>query len=273
LKKYLSFFIKIVIIFAAWIVFTIALWALLFNCIYTGIILIIYSAGLVFIIILNKYYKLISLGGLILITLILLISYKSSIQEVNGQIRKLAVHHDHQTAFNLKDKFGIYGLNLAMGLAALPVYPEASIETLLLILPAGTNQIRVFHSSFAAQSFLVRDTIKKQTVLLENKTGKAVLKPVRLIWNSSLSYSRFGTGEARVSLALNYAELQIEAEKRKSRWFGKIIISIKVTYPESAKAILLKDPKLIVDEGLFHGLQDSGWLFPYTAVWVYERWL
>ncbi|HOX75968.1 MAG TPA: hypothetical protein PLB27_14705, partial [Bacteroidales bacterium] len=86
----------------------------------------------------------------------------------------------------LNEKISIYGLNLILGLVALPVYPEVAKETLYLCIPSK-NDVRTFNGDFFLKSRKIRKAIES------NES--------RVSW-SAVEFT-FGHRESRFALALN----------------------------------------------------------------------
>ena len=79
----------------------------------------------------------------------------------------------------------------------------------------------------------------------------------------------FGHLEARYALALNGGTATIKAKKKGKRSIFEVTLKIYVKYPRKGYVLLLKQPKLRVEEGLFWRLQEAGWLHPYWAEWKF----
>jgi hypothetical protein len=201
--------------------------------------------------------------------------WRVPVREVDRSIESLARRAKSPagiSSLSLRDKLGIYGLNVAMGLAALPLYPEAATETLLLMVPPDpTSGRRVFRSSFAMRSTQVRDVVESFKALLRSAKGNtAVLEPVRVSWPST-AYRQLGGSEARVALALNPSDVSAVARRSGRGWEIEVRVEVRVEYPKSASVRLIESPQLRVEEGLFWALQEAGWLHPYTAVWEFQE--
>ena len=222
----------------------------------------------------GKFRKIFFVAGTVCYIILLILTYKVPISEINAGINRLSakIHKSNEaSSLNLKEKIGVYGLNIIMGLAAFPVYPEASLETLFLIFPAPKGESRIFHSNFAERSDLVRHKIYDFNILLNSRKENIVLfGPERLKWRDE-AYKKFGSAEERVALALNSGDLTINAQRSGGGWKELVSIRVKVKYMQYSQTLILSDPELIVDEGLFRVLEDCGWLQPYYAVWVYEK--
>ncbi len=118
--------------------------------------------------------------GLILLLSTIHIPFK----EVNGRIRYLASKPRNEKSvmsFSTRQKMGIYGLNIMMGVLAYPIYPEVSRETLMMIFPSPKNGIRTFESDFSLKSKKVRTLLKTYNKTL--KKGKATRLKKRIYWS------------------------------------------------------------------------------------------
>jgi len=193
------------------------------------------------------------------------------IGEVDRQVEVLSRKNRHDlSAFDLRDRVGIYGLNTLMGVVGYPLYPEASKETLLMAFEPGPLARRVSYSDFGLGSRKVRLRLKEFADSLRLDDGASVRSygPVRIEWNKA-EY-RLTEPESRYSLALNQTVLTAQAERCGERWLIDVRHEVEVKYRDSALVTLIARPRLRVDEGLFRVLQDCGWLHPYTAEWRFQ---
>ena len=124
-----------------------------------------------------------------------------------------------------------------------------------MLKPSSRNREIIFRDSFFLESKTIQEAIK-------NYDG-----PTRLFWESS--HYAFGEPEARVALALNGGTLSMEA--------GVVRVSVPVSWPQYSfpadkkrATVLIKNPPIRIQEGLFWVLEREGWIFPYTAVWESE---
>jgi hypothetical protein len=188
------------------------------------------------------------------------------IAEVDRQVEALSRKTRHDiSAFDLRDRIGIYGLNIVMGVVGYPLYPEASRETLLMMLEPGPSGRRVFHSEFGLGSRKLREKLSDFAASLgsDDTASTRTLGPVRIEWGKS-DY-RLTEPEARYALALNQTSLTAKAERRGNRWMIDVRHEMEVKYPDSALVTLISRPRLRMEEGLFWVLQNHGWLHPYTT--------
>jgi hypothetical protein len=188
------------------------------------------------------------------------------ISEVDRQVEALSRKNRYDSsAFDLRDRLGIYGLNIVMGAVGYALYPEASKETLLMILGPGPLARRVFYSDFGLGSRKVRWRLIEfaASLQLDDSASSRGYGPVRIEWNKS-DY-RLSEPEARYALALNQTVLTANAERRGTRWLIDVRHEMEVKYPDSGMVTLITRPRLRMEEGLFSVLQNCGWLYPYTA--------
>jgi hypothetical protein len=185
------------------------------------------------------------------------------VREVDRKVEELSRKNRHDlSAFTLRDRLGIYGLNIVMGLVAYPLYPEASRETLLLLFPSPLAR-RLFHSEFALGSRKVRAQLREFRQRLAR--GDTAAAQMRIVWDAS-EY-RLTEPEARFALALNQTWLWLNARQTRNGWFIDVRHDVGIEYPDSAYVTLISRPRLRIEEGLFWVLQNCGWLHPYTAEW------
>ena len=249
----------------------ICIWAILFSSYYTAFIAFIGVAASLPIKTDSKRFWLTRMAVFITGSILLVTTYQVSINEINSRIGSLARKcrgNVGTSLFSTREKLGIYGLNIIMGTTAYPIYPEASKETLMLILPPPENGIRVIYSDFPLGSQKIRKVIKEFKIRLADSQNEE--KPrlqQRIIWPVS-EYS-FGKSEARYALALNPAYISLTALRNGLGWSIHSSITVKIRYPQSSYVTLLSRPELKVEEGLFWVLQQSGWLHPYTAEWKF----
>ncbi|MCG8571993.1 MAG: hypothetical protein MJB14_17805 [Spirochaetes bacterium] len=203
---------------------------------------------------------------------LLVFIYPVAISEVNKTIADLSQKLPDYTAYSTKDKIAIYGLNIAMGISGLLIYPEAAIETLLLIFPTPEDNQRNFNSGFALKSQKIKQKIEEYHAVLRNSQQQKIEFPAeRIAWKGLEIYKKLLDHEARVALALNPCFISASAEKIEDYWKLDIVCSIRCEYPQSSPSPLISQPELIVEEGLFWVLQKSGWLYPYTANWHFTQ--
>lgn len=190
--------------------------------------------------------------------------------EVNRKIQRLSAIPRAQgdlSRFTLKDKLGIYGLNLAMGAVAWPLYPEVSRETLWMVRPAPDG-LRTLPSDFALGSERVRGMLETFRARMPIEADAPDKKwEGRVAW--PLGEYALGHREARYALALNPSRVSLWSLRGERHRTIHGEVSVRVEYPASCRVRLLAHPELAVEEGLFWVLQQEGWLHPYTATWTF----
>jgi hypothetical protein len=193
------------------------------------------------------------------------------IGEVDRQVETLSRQNRHDpSAFDLRDRLGIYGLNIVMGVVGYPLYPEASKEVLLMMLNPGPSARRVFNSEFGLGSHKLKERLGEFAASLESDDSAPTRSygPVTIEW--SRSDYRLTEPEARYALAMNQTLLTAKAERRGGRWLIDVRHEVEIKYPDSLLVTLITRPRLRMEEGLFWVLQNYGWLHPYTAEWRFQ---
>jgi hypothetical protein len=188
------------------------------------------------------------------------------VREVDQQVERLSRKpRSDMSTFALRDRLGIYGLNIVMSAAGYPLYPEAAKETLLMMFDPGPLARRVFYTDFGLGSVKVGQRLGDFAARLrtDDTASSPSLGPVRIMWEKT-DY-RLNHPEARYALALNQTLLTARAERRGKRWLIDVQHEMEVKYPESLMVTLVTRPRLRMEEGLFWVLQNYGWLYPYVA--------
>lgn len=244
------------------------MWTLISN-IYTLAFWVVFSW---FIVVPNKIIKKVKHGRawFSITWLILAISSHSLvIFEVNHQFQYLASKLYRVNAvneFSLRDKCSIYGLNIIMGLSALTIYPHVASETLYMMIPPPGDGLRVFESNFPLGSKKIQAVIQKISKKLKTHSQlKQQLLKQQISWNTKQYL--FGNTEAAYALALNPAKLSVLAIPQGDYWKLEVLTLVKISYPKRSQVILIQQPELKLEEGLFWLLQQAGWLHTYTAEW------
>jgi hypothetical protein len=163
------------------------------------------------------------------------------------------INNDHELTFD--EKCNIYTLNIVISVFSFPLYPEVSLESLLLIFPTK-NGCRAFKNGFFLKSPKINKAIMAEC---GNDT-------IIVMWKLK-DYS-FGAKEARYALALNPCRIIKKKIGAKDIYETKV----RVEYPMKSEVTLMKYPiELKIEEGLFGYLQKAGWLHPYDAIWMGSR--
>ena len=149
---------------------------------------------------------------------------------------------------SFRENCNIYGMNLVLSAGGFLFFPEVAKETLLMVVP--NNKPYVSNNNFFMESKLIQKALKKNN----HKPGK-----IFVTWDAK-AYLDFG-GEARIALALNPCNLYVHKD-------NTISVEATMTYPPKFKAVLVQVPiKVQVQEGLFHYLEDIGWLHRYKIIY------
>ena len=247
-------------------------WSIIFQAYYLAFISLLGSLLLFPVYLHNKGLTRIRYSLLSILLIGFALTFNLSIAEIHNRLSILAKQTrsaDSTAAFTLRDKLGIYGLNIVMAASAYPVYPEISRQTLLMIFPRPDNQLRVFESDFALQSKKIR-LILSSFIRSLDKRGQTdtVSLEQRVHWDAR-DY-RFGHAESRYALALNPSNMTLTATRQQTKWLISVSLKVLCDYPQNSRVTLIEEPELAIEEGLFWVLQQEGWLHPYTADWRFQ---
>ena len=186
--------------------------------------------------------------GLLLIPLCLL-RYSQGVDRMMAKVQR------GPQALALHDRLALYGLNGAMGIAGgLLGAPEASVETLLLMVPSSGE--RHWESQrFPLCGPKVRAAVAREQQLAQ--AGAHSFAPRTLQWAVMEEGS-----STRVGLAMNPMALQTSRA-------GPILelqstVQVDYTAHYSMPLAQLGPVNLRVEQGLFHALEELGWLHPYA---------
>ena len=254
------------------VILLILVWALLFFAYYSAFLAFIGLLVFLPFKIIKRRYLLKRVAILLIGIFLLITTINFPIGEINKRIKTLAEKTRDESSlssFSVRDKIGIYGLNLMMGVFAYPIYPEISKETLMMIFPTPKSGIRIFHSNFAIKSQKIRGVLRDFKTDLISSQSEEELHTQKWIYWSIHDYG-LGSREASYALALNPSYISLKASKVDSGWLIDISIKVKCSYPKKSYVTLLSKPELKVEKGLFWVLQQEGWLFPYTAEWKFR---
>ena len=122
-------------------------WSVIFKVYYLSFFAFSFSVLLIPVKLHDKKLWISRISALCILFLILNLTLWIPVKTIDHRIKELSDKYVYSKAYReltIKDKIGIYGLNILMGLAAYPIYPEVSKETLYLIFPAPGDKIRVF---------------------------------------------------------------------------------------------------------------------------------
>ena len=263
---YSLFIVTLSIIFC--LIFLVCLWMIILHLYFSACLALALALLFIPIRLKNSFWWLYRMAFFIIIIIIVLGTVHVSIGEINNRIAHMAGKprsKDTLHLFSFRDKLGIYGLNLMMGISAYPIYPEISMETLLMVLPPPENGIRSFHSNFAINSREVRNVVREFNKTLSFTEDNEVSFQRRIYWN--IGEYTLGSKEARYALALNPADVFLHGFREDGKWYIDISLKVQCRYPQNSSVVLISSPELRIEEGLFWVLQEVGWLYPYTAEW------
>ena len=249
-EKYNKLFIYFtsIIIFMPFLIFSV--WSISYGFIagYIGFMVII--VGLFYIIRQPKWSYLMVLLSIWFAVNISMMSNTASILNKTNDFYFSMIKSGH--GLSMQEKLNVYGLNIVMAVMAYPIFPEVAKETLLMMFPVEGN-VRTFNDGFFMKSAKIRKALKKNSLQ----------KEIYVSWNAS-EYLHLFT-EARSALALNACTIRKFAN-------GDVTAEVKVTYPAESRTLLIPFPsKVYLQEGLLNYLQTEGWLFPYKAIWTFEK--
>lgn len=156
------------------------------------------------------------------------------------------------TALQVHDGIAVYGLHLHMVAAgALLGFPEVALESFGLVLPLGDRTVSTERFPWCAPK--IADVL--------SKPGN---RKTRVAWVYHQPDESF-----RVALAMNPTHVTTRME-------GPLQIasaSVPVDYPPRSTITFvdLGPVRVQIHEGLFHALEETGWLFPYTLTFETRR--
>ncbi len=266
----LKIFKSLVIVFMNSFIFTIFVWSLIFEVYRLSVLLALFYISLLPIGWKNQKLLIFRITFLMTLFIFSLFNVNTLVESVDSHIvelsRKYVYSYDNKK-FSLRDKLGVFGLNILMGVMGYPIYPEASKETLLLIFSPPDNGFRVFDGKVFLKSMKVRRILENELNKLKRKSflrDTTIYKT--LLW--SIDDYKLGRREARYALALNGGVMIIRLKRTDDQIIPEITLRVHVKYAKRKYVYLITHPKLGVEEGLFWRLQKEGWLHPYWADWI-----
>ncbi len=190
------------------------------------------------------------------------------IQEAQSRIDGMwsVVNRHGGEGLPLRYKCAIWGGNIIMAIGgAVMGYPEAALETVFMIVDGPEK--RTWVSDFALSSPKVLNPLSKFStdLLMKPMNTQHRMKTVSLAWHDYAA-------DRRVAFALNGpATFSAEAKYDGVDWIIENRIRVPVRYPKRARVLILSvaGKPFYVEEGLFHALENIGWLHPYEAEWLW----
>ncbi len=158
-------------------------------------------------------------------------------------------------ALALHDRLAVYGLNGAMGASGILLgAPEAGVETLLLMVPSsGTRRWR--SQGFPHCAPKVGDLLRRQQG--QAQAGGQTFATQTLVWE----IGERGTS-ARAGLALN--TLEVRTRREGPMLHTESVVEVAYVANVALPLARLGPLDLRVEQGLFHALEQLGWLHPYA---------
>ena len=224
------------------------LWNITFGFLVGYLLAILFTGGLYFTFKKKqlKYTMIPILIGLVIYILMLPLTL-NKMNETTASYQERISTGKH---LNPIEMWNIYGQGITMSLVALPLFPEVSIECLLMMIP-DADGIKEFKSDFFMESKMLTEAFKR------SDNGEVRWKQ---------KHYKIHNEESRVALALNICNYEVEREKE----YTNYRVTVPCTYPKKCRSTMLKSPiEIRIEEGTFRYLVDKGWLFAYDAVWTH----
>jgi hypothetical protein len=193
--------------------------------------------------------------GLMLAPMALVLEYQHRIDALSARYTDGGAQ-----ALSTRDRVAVYALNLEMAIAGAALgYPEAAAETALMAF--GRTRAIDASGSFLLADPKIRRVLK--SALADPRTTITLPAPR---WRYDPA-----TESLRVGLAVNGARrLTIVWRDEGDETFADVTLPIRITYPAQGKLVLADNVlgrPLAIDEGLFHALEEVGWLSSYEVRW------
>lgn len=186
--------------------------------------------------------------GLLLVPLCLL-RYSQGVDRMMAKVER------GPEALDLHDRLALYGLNGAMGITGgLLGAPEASMETLLLMVPSsGERHWKSQRFPFCGPK--VAAAVRRDQTLAQG--GAQSFAPRTLQWELLEPGA-----STRAALALNPMLLSAQRDGPVLQVKSTVQVDYVAHYP--LPLFQLGPINLRVEQGLFHALEELGWLHPYA---------
>ena len=171
---------------------------------------------------------------ILLVALIAVAAFCFRIDYLGERIREQGA-----ASLSYPDKVAIWLFHFPMAIGGILIgAPEASAETLWLTVPKHPNTVYTIESDFPLKSERIQKMIE------DYNGGRVPIGPVRI-------------DDLRTTLALGGGGLRCDAHN--------CTIKVHVKYSKKAPDFLF------VNEAIFAGLQDLGWLHPYWVEYKFGR--
>ena len=150
---------------------------------------------------------------------------------------------------SLYEKCSIYTMHMAVYMFGWPLSPEAAGEVFRMSFPWNREKAILREDDF----FMESPTVNKALKGLQEGQRKRIAFKAETAYNTA-------SPDHRVALAVNPGILYKKD--------GKVYLESYAHYPYySATPITIFGSKIIIHEGLFHYLEEIGWMHPYTMTW------
>jgi hypothetical protein len=177
-----------------------------------------------------------------------------NITQFNRNSEKLQKMVNEKKELSTKAKLGIYGCVIMITVIDIIPFPEAGKENFYLFFPCEEKK-RVFHSNSILESPSIMQAVKNK------ETGF-------IAWNR---WDMVGNKDFRYSLAFDPCTVTAIKKNEHKEVTVTTFFSYRENYPTIHASHFLRGIFAFrVDEGLFYYLQQQGWLYPYTAIWIAE---
>ena len=210
----------------------------------------------------------VAVGALIALSVV---GVKPGARQLGRQLEQLAGQYERggASALSTRDRAGLWGLHVVMAAGGYAWgLPEVSREAWRLNLPG--RKTRVWFSDFPMRSPRVRAALLEivdDEIIRSQETSHST----QVTWPDYKETAR--TDSLRVALALNCPlVLDVEAIPHGPEHALNVVARCQVSYPRRGPipiAVIDGQP-IVLEEGLFHALEETGWMFPYTAEWHFQ---
>ena len=150
---------------------------------------------------------------------------------------------------SLYEKCSIYTMHMAVYMFGWPLSPEAASEIFKMSFPGNREEAILREDDF----FMESPTVQKALKGLQEGQRKRIAFKAETAYNTA-------SPDHRVALGVNPGYLYKKD--------GKVYLESYAHYPYySATPITIFGSKIIIHEGLFHYLEEIGWMHPYAMTW------
>jgi hypothetical protein len=212
------------------------IWAAIFGAPFPALFALALGIALLPFGLFSKTIRTLRLLGIPIVVVIAIATAPLSIEQLNQRISGL--DRKASSGFSLRDKLGVWGLNVFMGTLGYGAFPEAATETLQLILPHQPDDVLVFESEFPLNSGRIRERLRDFNRTLAQRSGQqASLDPEVItlgMTNRSISKLLQNYWDIRCALALQPVTLTASATRDDKRWRIDVRCTVPVKYAAEA---------------------------------------